>query len=89
MELSEYSRFVFALGAVIGLIWLLAHLAKRFKLDEKFRGVTGAQGRIQVRDVHYLDAKRRITIIRVDQKEYVLLLAPDHAELIDTREVTS
>lgn len=88
MELMDYSRFFFALAFVIGLIWGIAYLMRRFGLDKKLRGINGQQGRLQVVDVLYLDPKRKITLVRADKTEYVLLLAGDQAQVIDKRDVT-
>lgn len=87
MELAEYSRFFFALAFVIGLIWGLAYLAKRFGFDKKLRGVTGQHGRLAVVDVLYLDPRRKLTLVRADNYEYLLLIAGERAELIDKREI--
>lgn len=87
MEFTDYTRFVLALGFVLGLIWLMAYLAKRFGLDKKLRGITGAQGRMAVVDVMHLDPKRKLTLVRVDAKEYVILLAGESAHVVDQFEV--
>ncbi|MES2983778.1 MAG: flagellar biosynthetic protein FliO [Pseudomonadota bacterium] len=84
MELADYSRFVFALIFVVGLIWLVAYIAKRTGLDKRMRGVTGQRGRLAVVDVLYLDPKRKLTLVRADNREYVLLISGDRAQLIDT-----
>lgn len=83
MELADYSRFFLALAFVLALIWGLAVLTKRFGLDKKLRGVTGGQGRLQVLDVLYLDPKRKLTLVRADAQEYLLLLTAENAHVID------
>ncbi len=89
MEFADYTRFVFALAFVVGLIWAVAWVARRFGLDKKIRGVTGAQGRLAVVDVLYLDPKRKLTLVRADAKEYLLLLSGDTAQVVDRFEVKS
>ncbi len=84
MELVDYSRFFIALAAVIGMIWLVGYLLKRSGLDKRLRGVTGNNGRLAVLDVLYLDPKRKLTIVRADAREYLILISGDHAQLIDT-----
>ena len=86
MEFADYSRFVFALIFVIALIWFCGWLLKRTGMDKRLRGVTGHKGRLAVVDVMYLDPKRKLTLVRADQREYLLLLSGDHAQLIDTLE---
>lgn len=83
MELADYSRFVFALAAVVGLIWLTGYGMKRTGMDKRLRGVTGGKGRLAVVDVLYLDPKRKLTLVRADEREYLLLIAGDRAEVID------
>jgi flagellar biogenesis protein FliO len=89
MEFSDYTRFVLAFGFVIGLIWAVSYVAKRMGWDKKIRGVTGAQGRLAVVDVMYLDPKRKLTLIRADNREYLLLLSGDNAQVVDKFEVKS
>lgn len=79
----EYARFPLALALVLGLIWGLAYLLKRMGWDKRLRGVTGGSGRLAVVDVLYLDPKRKLTLIRADNREYLLLLAGEKAELVD------
>lgn len=86
MELAEYSRFFFALAFVIGLIWLSGYVVRRVGLDKRLRGITGNHGRLAVVDVLYLDPKRKLTIVRADRHEYLILTAGDQAQLIDTYE---
>lgn len=86
MELADYSRFFFALAVVMGLIWALAYGAKRTGLDKRLRGVSGARGRMQIVDVLYLDPKRKLTLVKVDTREYVILTAGDTATVIDTKD---
>ncbi|MFZ4541352.1 MAG: FliO/MopB family protein [Rickettsiales bacterium] len=86
MELADYSRFMFALAFVVGLIWLTAYMLKRTGLDKRLRGVTGQNGRLAVVDVLYLDPRRKLTLVRADAREYLLLIAGDTAQVIDTLE---
>jgi flagellar biogenesis protein FliO len=86
MNIMDYSRFLFSLAAVIGLIWLVAYGLKRTGMDKRLRGVTGQNGRLAVVDVLYLDPRRKLTLVRADTREYLLLIAGDSAQLIDTLE---
>lgn len=83
MDAPDFSRFFLALAFVIGLIWALAWGLKRSGLDKRLRGVTGAQGRLAVVDVLYLDPKRKLTLVRADDREYLLLITADKADIID------
>ena len=84
MDLSDYTRFIFAFAFVIGLIWAVAKAARTLGLDKKLRGITGAQGRLQLLDVLFLDPKRKVVLLRADARDYVLLLSGETALVIDT-----
>lgn len=86
MEWAEYMRFVLALAFVIGMIWVLMVIMKRTGMDKRLRGVTGQHGRLSVVDVLYLDPRRKLTIVRADGREYLILIAGERATLIDKLE---
>jgi flagellar biogenesis protein FliO len=87
MDSPDYIRFFLSLAFVVALIWLCAWLAKRSGLDKKLRGVTGAKtGRISVSEVHYLDPKRKLLLVRADASEYFILVAGDSVTVIDKLE---
>ena len=86
MELADYSRFFLALAAVVTLIWLTGYVLKRLGVDKRLRGITGDKGRLAVVDVLYLDPKRKLTLVRADHREYLIFIAGDQAQLIDTLE---
>lgn len=79
MELVDFTRFVFALGTVIGLIWLAAYLFRRFGLDKKLRVTRSVTGKIELVDMLFLDARRKLVVVRYDMKDYVLLLSGENA----------
>ncbi|MFM9889385.1 MAG: FliO/MopB family protein [Rickettsiales bacterium] len=83
METVDFTRFFLALAFVIALIWGLAVLAKRTGMDKRLRGITGGQGRLAVVDVLYLDPRRKLTLVRADDREYLLLITADKAEIIE------
>jgi flagellar protein FliO/FliZ len=75
----DYLRFLAALGFVLGLIGLLAWLAARYRL-----GGVPARGarRLAVVEALPLDPRRRLVLIRCDDREYLLLLGQDGNRLI-------
>lgn len=83
MEAVDFTRFFLSLAFVIALIWALATLAKRTGMDKKLRGISGGQGRLAVVDVLYLDPRRKLTLVRADDREYLLLITADKAEIIE------
>lgn len=86
MDLMEYSRFFLALVFVVALIWLCGYILRRTGMDKRLRGVTGQHGRLGVVDVLYLDPRRKLALVRADAREYLILIAGDNAQLIDTRD---
>ncbi len=84
METVDYTRFFLSLAFVMALIWACAWLAKRFGLDKKLRGVTAATGRLSVADTLYLDPRRKLLLVRVDAREYAILLNGENVTVIDT-----
>ena len=71
LDLDGLFRFAAALALVVGLIALFSFAAKRW------RGlrVGGGQGRrLEVVEAIGVDAKRRLVIVRADEREHVLLL---------------
>ena len=89
MDTIDPYRFIFAFVFVIGLIGLSAFALKRYGATSSGKfllGRTGLQlgkqeGRVQVLETRYLDARRKLIIIRRDEVEHLLLLA-DNRELV-------
>ncbi|WP_417624071.1 FliO/MopB family protein [Paremcibacter congregatus] len=85
MELGAYMQFIVALLFVIGLIFLLAYVAKRFGLMARVTiGTKGATGkRLNVVEIMPLDARRKLILIRRDDKEHLILLGVEHDVVIE------
>lgn len=76
MGVTELARFAGALGLVVGLIFLCAFAARRGGLIQTAR--TGRRtGRIGVVETVALDAKRRLVLVRRDDREHLIVLGPD------------
>jgi len=86
MDTIDPLRFLFAFFFVIGLIGVMAFGLKRWGNANKPFGKVwftpqDKGGRIEVIEVHYIDAKRRLALVRRDDVEHLLLLA-DGRELV-------
>lgn len=82
MESADLTRFALSFVFVLGLIGLFAMGLKRYANAQKMFGMKdNGQHRIQVMDVRYIDPKRRLVLVRRDDREHLLLLA-DGRELI-------
>lgn len=84
METESYLRFVLALAFVLGLIGLLAMLAKRFNLGFPTPMRTGRDRRLAVVEVAPIDSRRRLVLLRRDGVEHLVLLGPGQDMVIET-----
>lgn len=73
MDLLDWARALFALIATLALIVGAAYAARRLGMLQ-----SGAQGpkRMRITETLMLDPRRRMVIVRVDEREHVLLLGP-------------
>lgn len=81
MELIDYGRFVAALLFVLGLIALVAWLARRFRLGPGH--APGAARRLAVLETLPLDARRKLVLIRRDDTEHLLLLGAEGSHVVE------
>ncbi|SCA57898.1 Flagellar assembly protein FliO [Candidatus Terasakiella magnetica] len=73
MDIADYLRFVFALAFVIALIGLLAFMAKRYGMG--YRNIPRtAKRRLSISEIMPLDGKRRLVLIKRDDKEHLLVI---------------
>lgn len=71
----DYARFLLALVFIIGLIGLFALLLRRLgPAGMRLTPSRGKERRLGVVEVTALDARRRLVLIRRDDKEHLLLL---------------
>ncbi|EKV26685.1 hypothetical protein C882_2194 [Caenispirillum salinarum AK4] len=75
-------RALIALSVVIGLVLLAGGLARRFGLvpgaSTSLRGRSRAARRLEVVEVRPVDPKRRLVLVRRDDREHLLLIGgPD------------
>jgi flagellar protein FliO/FliZ len=74
MELEAYLRFGLALLFVLGLIGLCAWGAKRLGMTPRVSAGAGRARRLAIVEVAAVDAKRRLVLVRRDDREHLLLL---------------
>ncbi len=75
MLASEIFRVVFGLVAVVGMIGAAAFLARKAGLAS-LGGASGGKRRLSISEALALDARRRLAILRCDDKEYLVILGP-------------
>jgi flagellar protein FliO/FliZ len=84
MELTYYFQFVLALIFVLGLIWTLAILARRFGLAPRVTGGRGGARRLSIVEVLPVDAKRRLVLVRRDGVEHLILLGASSDLIVES-----
>lgn len=73
MDLLDWARALFALIATLALIVGAAYGARRLGMLQP--GGPGVK-RMRVTETLLIDTRRRMVIVRVDEREHVLLLGP-------------
>lgn len=86
MEAIDFTRFFLAFVLVLGLIGAMAFVLKRYRSSVvSWMGVgkENGGGRLQVVETQYLDAKRRLVLVRRDNVEHLLLLADGRETVVE------
>jgi flagellar protein FliO/FliZ len=88
VEFESYLRFVLALAAVLGLIGLIAWTVRRFGLVPG-GAIGAARGRrLGLVEAMPMDGKRRLVLIRRDDREHLVLLSGGTgADLVIERDI--
>ena len=76
MDISQYFRFLLALAFVLGLIGLVAYAVRRFGLGNRIPATRGRDRRLEVVEILPMDARRRLVLLRRDDREHLVLLGP-------------
>jgi flagellar protein FliO/FliZ len=85
MDNIDFARFIFAFFFVIGLIGVMGFLLKRYAGANKWMGGSEQDSdRIRVIQTRYLDPKRRLVLIRRDDKEHLILLSEGRETVIES-----
>jgi flagellar protein FliO/FliZ len=83
MEIADYLRFVFALAFVIALIGLLAFIGRRYGMGYRNVPRTGKR-RLSISEIMPLDAKRRLVLVKRDDKEHLLVIGGTHDLVVES-----
>lgn len=73
MDFLDWARALFALIATLALIVGVAYGARRLGMLQP--GAAGVK-RMRITETLLIDTRRRMVIVRVDEREHVLLLGP-------------
>ncbi len=83
MEWTNYLRFILALLIVLGLIGGFAWLARRSGMGGIQTGKRGRSDRLEVVEAVSIDPRRRLVIVRRDDREHLLLLGPESETVVE------
>jgi flagellar protein FliO/FliZ len=75
MDAWEWVRAFFGLLFVLALIGACAYGARRLGMLQS-GPIAGGKRRMGVSESLFLDPRRRVVIVRVDEEEHVILLSP-------------
>ncbi len=85
METVDYSRFVLAFIFVLGLIGLFYVVLKRYGNSYKiYKANENTSNRLDVIEARYIDARRKLMLVRRDNVEHLILLAEGRETVIET-----
>lgn len=77
MDVLLYAKYIVVLLFVLGLIGLISYGIRRFGFVPVAEKPKANKKRLAISQAIGLDAKRRLILIRRDDKEHLLLLGPD------------
>lgn len=84
MEIESYFRFLLALVFVLGLIALLAALARRWGLGYRVAPMRKDKARrLSISEIMPLDARRRLVLLRRDDVEHLVILGPTGETVVE------
>lgn len=83
MDLLDIPRVIFALLIVIGLIGLGAAAARRYQ-NTAARLNRLSSRRLKIVETLYLDPKRRVVIVRRDDREHVILVGSQTETVLES-----
>lgn len=83
MDLEVYVRFLLALLAVLALIAALTWAVRRFGFGGYLVPNTGKFPRLSVVEVKSVDPRRKLILVRCDQREYLVLLGTGQDLLLE------
>jgi flagellar protein FliO/FliZ len=84
LDVTTYLRFALALVIVLGLIALAAKLARRVGFGQRLLAPSRGRRRLHVVEMIALDARRRLAIVRRDDREHLLLLGLQSDVVVET-----
>lgn len=84
INVSDYLYVIMSLFFVIGLIGMLATLAKRLGFGFSAPALKKTQRRLSMVEAMSLDAKRRLLLVKCDGVEHLILLGAESELLVES-----
>jgi flagellar protein FliO/FliZ len=84
MDATAYIRFFLALIIVLGLIFALTWVLKRFGIGQNQMSTLGRKKRLRVVESTTLDARHRLVLVRRDTVEHLIVLSPSMSSVIES-----
>ncbi|MCM8733854.1 flagellar biosynthetic protein FliO [Azospirillum sp. A1-3] len=84
MDLDQYIRFLMALVFVVALIMIVAWVMRRVGMAGGTVRGRARQRRLSVVEALPIDAKRRLILVRRDDREHLILLSANGDLLVDS-----
>jgi flagellar protein FliO/FliZ len=84
MDLDVYLRFLLALLLVLALIAALTWAARRFGLGGHLAPNTGKSPRLTIVEVKTVDPRRKLILVRRDDREHLVLLGVGQDLLLES-----
>ncbi len=82
-ELPQFIRLILALAFVLALMGGLAFLSKKLGLSNNASVKSGGKKRLQIVEALPLDARRRLAIIKCDEREHLVILNANSETVIE------
>ncbi|MCI5049090.1 MAG: flagellar biosynthetic protein FliO [Rickettsiales bacterium] len=84
MDLVSISQVFLAFAIVVGLILLVGWITRKANLHHRFQMLRSADKRLSVISSLMIDPRRRLVLIKRDEKEHLVLLGPERDLLIES-----
>lgn len=83
MNWGDYAQAFLALIFVLALIGALTVVARRFGYGSPTPTIGHKNKRVHIVEVTQLDARRRLVLVRRDDKEHLLLLGQEREQVVE------
>lgn len=83
MDVTLWFKTLFAFAFVIGLMLLCSYVLRKYGAGGA-AFIAGGKKRLSVVEFQQIDHKRRLVLVRRDDKEHLLVLGPEGETVVET-----